>query len=189
MKKSIGANTFAFPVPAWAIGTYDDEGKPNVMTAAWAGICCSKPPCMAVSLRKATSTYDNLVARKAFTISMPSENHVRVIDSIGLVSGRDVDKFVTLGLTPARAEHVDAPFIEEFPVIIECRLLHTFEIGLHTQFIGEVMDIKADETVLDEKGRPDAEKVRPVMFSPGTRAYHGLGAFLGKAFSIGKEKK
>lgn len=188
MKKSIGANTIAFPVPAWAIGTYDEEGKPNVMTAAWAGICCSRPPCMAVSLRQATSTYGNLVARKAFTISIPSEKHVHEIDNIGVVSGRDVDKFATLGLTAARAEHVDAPFIEEFPVIIECRLLQTIEIGLHTQFIGEVMDIKADESVLDEKGHPDAEKVRPVIFSPGTRAYHGLGAFLGQAFSIGKEK-
>jgi flavin reductase (DIM6/NTAB) family NADH-FMN oxidoreductase RutF len=188
MKKSVGAKTIASPVPAWAIGTYDAEGKPNVMTAAWTGICCSRPPCMAVSLRKATSTYGNIVGRKAFTISIPSEKHVREIDHIGVVSGRDVDKFSTLGLTAARAEFVDAPFVEEFPVVIECKLLHTIEIGMHTQFIGEIMDVKADAAVLDEEGNPDVEKVRPVIFSPGNRAYHGLGDFLGQAFSIGKEK-
>ncbi len=187
-KKSLGAKTIAFPVPAWAIGTYDAEGKPNVMTAAWSGICCSRPPCMAVSLRQATSTYGNMVARQAFTISIPSENHVREIDHIGVVSGRDVDKFAALGLTAARAEHVDAPYIEEFPVIIECKVLHTIEIGLHTQFIGEILDVKVDEAVLDDKGQPDAGKVKPVVFSPGDRAYHGLGEFLGQAFSIGREK-
>jgi len=188
MKKSCGAKTIAFPTPAWAIGTYDAEGKANVMTAAWAGICCSRPPCMAVSLRKATSTYDNLVARGAFTISIPSERHVREIDHIGVVSGRDVDKFQKLGLTAAHAENVDAPYVKEFPVVIECKLLQKTELGLHTQFIGEIMDVKADESVLDAEGNPDVEKVRPVIFSPGNRAYHGLGDFLGAAFSIGREK-
>jgi len=189
MKQSTGAKTLAFPVPAWAIGTYDEDGKANVMTAAWAGICCSRPPCMAVSLRKATSTFGNLVSRKAFTISIPSEKYVREIDYIGVVSGRDVDKFEVLGLKAVAAEFVDAPFVEEFPVVIECKLLHTIEIGLHTQFIGEIMDVKADAEVLDDEGNPDAEKLRPVIFSPGTRAYHGLGEFLGKAFSIGREKR
>src|SRR5665648_292789 len=113
MKKSLGAKTIALPVPAWAIGTYDAEGKPNVMTAAWTGICCSRPPCMTVSLREATSSHGNIVARRAFTISIPSEGQVREIDYIGVVSGRDHDKFADLGLTPARAEHVDAPYIEE----------------------------------------------------------------------------
>jgi flavin reductase (DIM6/NTAB) family NADH-FMN oxidoreductase RutF len=187
MKRSLGAKTIAFPVPAWAIGTYDADGKPNVMTAAWTGICCSRPPCMAVSLREATSSHGNLVAREAFTISIPSDEQVREIDYIGVVSGRDRDKFADLGLTPARAEHVDAPYIEEFPVIIECKRLHTIELGLHTQFIGEVMDVKVEETVLDEKGQPDAAKVRPVVFSPGDRSYHGLGDYLGRAFSIGRK--
>ena len=188
MKKSLGAKTIAFPVPAWAIGTYNAEGRANVMTAAWAGICCSKPPCMAVSLREATSTHGNLVARQAFAISIPSEDQVREIDYIGLVSGRAHDKFTELGLTPARAEHVDAPYIEEFPVIIECKLLHTIELGLHTQFVGEIMDVKVEEAILDEKGQADSGKARPIVFSPSDRSYRGLGEFLGKAFSIGKEK-
>ena len=188
MKRSLGAKTIAFPSPAWAIGTYDSEGNPNVMTAAWAGICCSRPPAMAVSLRKATYSYGNIVARGAYTISIPSERFVREVDRIGVVSGRDVDKFAELGLTPARAEHVDAPYIEEFPVVIECKVIHTIEIGLHTQFIGEVMDVKVDEDVLDEQGQPATEKVKPFIFSMSDRSYHGIGELLGGAFSIGHEK-
>jgi flavin reductase (DIM6/NTAB) family NADH-FMN oxidoreductase RutF len=188
MKQSLGARTVAFPAPAWAIGTYDADGKANVMTAAWSNICCSQPPCMAVSIRAATSSYGNLIAREAFTISMPSEGQVTQIDYIGLVSGRDHDKFADLGLTPVKAEYVDAPYIEEFPIIIECKLLQKNELGLHTQFIGEVMDVKADESVLGERGHPDPAKVKPVIFSPGIRFYYGLGAYLGKAFSIGRDR-
>jgi flavin reductase (DIM6/NTAB) family NADH-FMN oxidoreductase RutF len=82
---------------------------------------------------------------------------------------------------------VDAPYVAEFPLILECRLLHTLEIGLHTQFIGEILDVKADEAVLDGEGTPDVEKIRPILFAPGTRAYHGLGKFLGTAFSVGRK--
>ena len=103
MKKSIGARTLPMPAPVWVVGTYDGEGKANVMTAAWVGICCSKPPCVAVSLRKATYSYGNIVARQAFTISVPSEQHVKTTDYWGLASGRDVDKFAKAGLTAVEA--------------------------------------------------------------------------------------
>jgi len=187
MKKSIGAGTLALPTPAWVVGTYDKEGRPNLMTAAWAGICCSKPPCIYVSLRKATYTYGNLMERKAFTASIPSENYAKEVDYIGIASGRDVDKFAHTGLTPTRSEVVDAPYVSEFPVILECKVIHTIEIGLHTEFIGEIMDVKADPSVLDGSNSPDIERVRPIIFSPGSRKYHGVGKYLGPAFSIGKE--
>jgi len=86
MKKSLGAKTLVYPTPVFVVGTYDAQGKPNVMTASWGGICCSRPPCVAVSLRKATYTYGNIVQRKAFTISIPSEAHVQAADHFGLVS-------------------------------------------------------------------------------------------------------
>jgi hypothetical protein len=117
MKKSFGARTLIFPTPVWVVGTYDPAGKPNVMTAAWGGICCSSPPCVAVSLRKATYTYGNIVERKAFTISVPSEGYAREVDYIGMVSGKNVDKFITSGLTPVRGSLVDAPHIGEFPLV------------------------------------------------------------------------
>jgi flavin reductase (DIM6/NTAB) family NADH-FMN oxidoreductase RutF len=187
MKQSIGAKTIAFPTPTWVVGTYDMNGKPNAMTAAWGGICCSNPPCINVSLRKATYSYAGIVENKAFTVSIPSEDFVKEADYFGIASGRDEDKFEASGLTPVRSELVAAPYIGEFPVIIECKLLHTLEIGLHTLFVGEILDIKADEFVIDENGNPDIEKVKPVIYGTGNRSYYSIGCNLGKAFSIGKE--
>ena len=187
MKKSMGARTLAYPTPVWIVGTYDAEGKPNIMAAAWAGICCSSPPCIYVSLRKATYSYNSIVERKAFTAGIPSEMHIKEADYFGIASGRDVDKFAKTGLTPVRSDLVDAPYVKEFPMVLECKLLHTVEIRLHTQFIGEILDVKADEETLGEKGLPDIMKVKPIVFAPETRAYHGIGGYLGKAFSIGKE--
>jgi len=187
MKTSVGAKTVVYPTPVFIVGTYDPEGKPNAMAAAWGGICCSRPPCVAVSLRKATYTYGNIVAREAFTISIPSEDYVKEADFFGLASGRDRDKFAATGLTPVQSKLVDAPYVDEFPFVLECKLLHTIEIGLHTQFIGEVVDIVAEESVLDQGGRLDIEKVRPFLFAPENRAYYGIGEFLGEAFSIGRQ--
>ena len=102
---SLGANTIAPITPVWVVGTFDRAGKPNVMTAAWAGICCSQPPCVYVSLRKATYTYDNLLKRKAFTISFPSEDYVKEADFFGIASGRDSDKFQATNLTPSKKRH------------------------------------------------------------------------------------
>ena len=187
MKKSFGAKTLVFPTPVWVVGTYDREGRPNAMSAAWGGICCSQPPCLAVSLRKATYTYGNIVARKAFTINVPSEAYARQADYFGIVSGKNVDKFAAAGLTPIRSSIVDAPYIEEFPLVVECRLLHSIEIGLHTQFVGEILDVKAEDSVFDGKGYVDIEKVRPILFEPEINTYHGVGKLLGRAFSMGKE--
>ena len=187
MKKSLGAKTLLYPTPVCVVGTYDQAGKPNAMTAAWAGICCSSPPCLAVSLRKATYTYGNIMERKAFTISLPSEDYVKQADYFGMASGRDEDKFSKAGLTPVKGELVDAPFVKEFPLALECKLLHSIEIGLHTEFIGEILDVKADEGCLGLDGLPDIEKIRPIMFSPEGRKYHGVGKLLGNAFSVGRE--
>jgi flavin reductase (DIM6/NTAB) family NADH-FMN oxidoreductase RutF len=187
MMKSIGASTLIYPTPAWVVGSYDKAGKPNGMTAAWGGICCSDPPSVAVSLRKATYTYGNVMARRAFTISVPSETQVRQADYFGLVTGRDVDKFAALGLTPVKSDLVDAPYVKEFPLVLECAVTHVFELGLHTQFVGRILDVKADESTLGTDGLPDMEKIRPIIFSPGNRLYYGVGSSLGYAFTMGKE--
>jgi flavin reductase (DIM6/NTAB) family NADH-FMN oxidoreductase RutF len=188
MKKSVGAKTIAHPSPVWVIGTYDGEGKANVSTIAWGGICCSSPPCVAISLRKATYSHGNIIGRKAFTVNVPSEKYLKETDYFGMVSGRNVDKFSESGLTSVKSELVDAPFVKEFPLVLECKLIHTIEIGLHTEFIGEIMDVKADDDVLGKDGLTDVEKLRPVVFAPDTAGYYGIGKFLGKAFSIGKKR-
>ncbi len=187
MKKSLGAKTLVYPTPVFVVGTYDKEGKPNVMTVAWGGICCSKPPCVAVSIRKATYTYGNVVEQKAFTVNIASESLVKETDYFGLVSGKSKDKFAVSGLTPVKSELVNAPYIQEFPFVLECKLLHTLEIGLHIQFIGEIVDVKADEAVIGEDGLPDITKIQPLTYAPQTGMYYGVGSVLGKSFSIGKE--
>jgi len=186
MKKSFGSKTLIYPTPVWCVGSYDTQGQPNVMTIAWGGICCSSPPCVTVSLRKATYTYGNIMAHEAYTLSVPSENHAAQADFFGMASGRDVDKFKKTGLTPVRSEIVAAPYVDEFPMILECKVIHHYEIGLHTHFVGEIMDVKVDASVLDNNGKPDIEKVRPMVFSPEVRTYHGVGKPVGKAFGMGK---
>ena len=189
MKKSMGAKTIIYPTPVLIIGTYDQNEKPNMMTVAWGGICCSKPPCVAISLRKATYTYHSIVEKEAFTVNIPPENYVKESDYVGFVSGKDEDKFAATGLTPVKSDIVDAPYVEEFPLILECKLLHTTEIGLHTQFIGEILDTKVDEEVLTSNTIVDIEKIKPIIFAPDNRSYYGVGQHLGKAFSIGKAIK
>ncbi len=187
MKRSIGAKPVLYPTPTLVVGTYDAQGKANVMTAAWGGICCSKPPCVAVSLRAATYSHGNIVARGAFTVSVPSRDHVREVDYFGVASGRDQDKFSQAGLTATASEVVDAPYVAEFPLILQCSLLKQVEIGLHTQFIGEIVEILAEEDCLDERGRVDVLKLRPFVYAPENMSYFALGENLGQAFSIGKE--
>ncbi len=187
MKKSLGTQTLAYPTPTWIVGSYDPDGRPNGMTAAWGGICNSKPPSVAVSLRKATYSYAHLVARRAFTINVPTESQVKQADYFGLASGRDTDKFAASGLTPVRSELVDAPYVDECLLVLECKVVQVLELGLHTLFVGEIVDVKADESILNDSGVPDAEKLKPIVFAPGTQRYYGLGACLGQAFAIGKE--
>ena len=186
MKKSMGAKTIVYPTPVFVVGTYNSDGMPNVMTAAWGGICCSVPPCVYVSLREATQTYHNILENEAYTISIPSAKHVKEADYFGMASGKDTDKFKNTGLTPVKSELVNAPYVEEFPFVVECKLIDTVKIGLHTQFIGEIQDIKVEETM--EAGSTSLiENIQPMVYSPDNQSYYGVGDFLGKAFSVGRE--
>ncbi len=183
MKKSLGAKTLLYPTPVLVVCTYDDKGNPNAMTAAWGGICCSEPPCIAISLQEARYTYDSLMSKKAFTINIPSEKYVKEADYFGIASGRKEDKFAKTGLTPVKSDLVDAPYIEEFPFNIECKILQVVPIGLHTQFIGEVLDIKVDESV---ENNDLIEQIKPLLFAPDNRVYYSVGNRVSKAFSAGK---
>ncbi len=188
MKKSLGAKTLVYPTPVFIVGTYNEEGKPNVMTAAWGGICCSSPPCVSVALRQAAHTYSNIVVKKCFTVSIPSEKNAREADYFGIVSGRNEDKFTITGLTPAKSDFVDAPYVQEFPLNLECKVIQSVEIGLHTQFIGEIVDVKID-AALAEGDDPIIEKIKPLLYAPDSKNYYGVGEEIGRAFSIGKDFK
>lgn len=186
MKKSLGAKTLLYPAPVFIVGSYDKEGKPNAMNAAWGGLCCSSPPCVAVALRKATYTYGNLMEKKAFTVNIPSEEYAREADYFGTVSGSKENKFDKTGLTPVKSELVDAPYIKEFPLNLECKILHIIEIGLHTQFIGEIIDVKIDASLQGNEQQPVIERLKPMLYAPDNNAYYGVGKYIGKAFSIGR---
>jgi len=188
MKFSLPAQTILLPSPVLVIGTYGPDGKPNIMTAAWGGIASSKPPCISVSLREATLSFHNIKQAGAFTVNIPSEKHLKEADFVGMVSGRECDKFGTTRLTPEKSRLVNAPIVKEFPYALECALLQQVDLGSHTMFIGNIVGMVADGDVLNSHKLPDIEKVRPILWgSFGTMAYYGIGSKLGDAFSVGKE--
>jgi flavin reductase (DIM6/NTAB) family NADH-FMN oxidoreductase RutF len=188
MKLSLPAQTILLPHPVLIIGTYGADGRPNIMNAAWGGIASSKPPQISVSLREATLTYHNIVHSKAFTVNIPSEKYLKEADFVGVVSGKEHDKFGEAHLTPERSKLVDAPIVKEFPYTLECKLVKQVDLGLHTMFVGEIVGMVADSEVLGANQLPDIEKVRPMLFgSLGNMAYYGIGERLGDAFSVGKE--
>ncbi|MDR1126432.1 MAG: flavin reductase family protein, partial [Deltaproteobacteria bacterium] len=167
-KKSIGAHPYLYPGPIMLVGTYDSNGKPNIAAIAWAGVCNAEPVLVGLAVRPSRYTHSAIVARKAFTVSFPTQDMVAATDFAGLASGRNIDKFTRAGLTPAASEVVDAPYVAECPVILECSLHQQIEFPSHTYFIGEVRDIKADQSCLSASGKyPDMMKFMPMAYDNG----------------------
>lgn len=181
MKQSIGPDTLLLPLPVVVVSTYDSDGKPNMMTASWTGIVNSQPAMVSVSLRKATYSYDSIIQNSAFTISLPSRKHLLETDYVGTKSGRREDKFATTSLTPVASDLVNAPYVSEFPLILECKLIRHEDLGLHTMFIAEIIDVKINKECLLPSGKPDIQAIAPVSYAHGEREYYQLGSFLGKA--------
>ncbi len=189
MKKSLGAQTLAFPLPAFLVGTYDPNDRPNIMTAAWGGIVCSEPPCLAVAVRPARWTHAGILKNQAFTVSIPDASLTAATDYAGIVSGKDHDKFAQAGLTATKSELVKAPYVEECPVVIECELYRTMELGTHTLFVGRILDVKAEERTIPARGGwLDIAAVDPILYNHGGH-YHRVGAPTGQAYAIGKTLK
>lgn len=189
MKKSLSTRPFAMPSPAWVVGTYGDNGEPDISTAGWAGICSGNPASLMVAFQKIRYTYANILRRRAFTVNIMAADQVVAVDYVGIAGGRDTDKFADTGWTPIKSELVDAPYVREAPLVIECSLLHSLDIGMHTLFVGKIEDTKAEEVVLGENGLPDIKKVNPLVFSFPEREYYAIGEYLGRAFSIGTNLK
>ncbi len=186
-KRSLGAKTIVPPSPVWIIGSYDKEGEPNIMTASWVGVCCSKPPCVTISLREATYTHGNIKENGAYTVNIPSVDNAASAAFAGTVSGRDRDKFKETGLTPVRSKLVNAPYVKEYPLNVECKLIKTVELGLHTMYIGEIIDVKSDTSILGENGMPDPEKLAPFIYSVGGWGFYATGDHIGSVGALAKE--
>lgn len=187
MKTRLDKKTVLYTHPVFIIGSYDKDDTPNIMAVSWGGICCSSPPCLAISLREATYTYHNIMDKMAFTASIPSSKFVKQSDYVGIYSGRDENKFKSTGLTPLKSEFVDAPYIDEFPMVLHCKVIKTVKIGLHTQFIGEIIEITADENVLNEKGQPDISLINPFIYDNASRAYFAVGDKISDAYANTKQ--
>ena len=183
MRKNFGAKPLSYPQPVFILATYNEDGTPNAMNAAWGGISASKALTMCIVARHKTT--ENILARKAFTVSMGTASTVAACDAVGIVSGKDVpDKVEKVGFHTVKSEFVDAPLIEELPMALECELL-SYDPETE-QLIGKIVNVSADESVLTD-GVIDPQKLRPITFDPVNSAYLVLGEKVGNAFSDGKQ--
>ncbi|WP_430817036.1 flavin reductase [Carboxylicivirga sp. RSCT41] len=183
-KRSVGPKGHIHPKPALVIGSYSEDGTPNIMTAAWAGIVNSTPMSIGVSIRPNRKSYENIMATKAFTVNVPSAGNVAHMDYAGNISGHDEDKFKAMNLTAVKGEFVNAPYIGEFPIVIECEVTEVVELGSHIQFIGKVIDTKVDERYLNSENQVDVEAINPVIY--GGEYYYGFGQRLARPWDAYK---
>ena len=185
MRKNFGAKCWLYPMPVLIVGTYDENGAPNAMNAAWGGIYDTN--LVMVCLADEHKTTENIRKNGAFTISFATESTVAPCDYVGIVSANDEpNKFEKAGFHAEKSEFVNAPIIKELPMTVECRLAKFTEDGI---CIGEIVNISADECVLDENGKIDAKKLQPIIYDSVSHAYWGFGEKVGQAFSDGKSIK
>ena len=168
MRKNFGAKPYTYPQPVFMIATYDENGTPDVMNAAWGGISEGNELSMCIS--EGHKTTKNLLARKAFTVSMADAPHMTACDYVGIVSANKVpDKFEKAGFHAVKSEFVDAPLIEELAVAVECRL-KSYDAKT-CRLVGEIVNVSVDEKVLDENGNVDIAKAQPITFDPVNNKY------------------
>ncbi len=177
-----------YPIPAVMVSCYDpDTGRPNIFTVAWTGTICSDPPMVSISVRRERFSYGLICRTQEFVINLTTEKLARAADFCGVRSGRDIDKFEALGLTPGKSCKIDTPTVDESPVSIECRVTQTIELGSHVMFLAEMVCVQADEAYMDEKNTFHLEDARPIAYSHGT--YYALGRPLGQfGFSVMKDR-
>ncbi|WP_295210637.1 flavin reductase family protein [Ruminococcus sp.] len=182
-RKNLGAKPYLFPQPVMMIGTYDKDGNPNVMNAAWGGIVGADKIIVDLGSHKTT---DNIMLKKAFTISIADVDHVIACDYVGIVSANsDPDKFKKTGFTAEKSEFVDAPIIKELPLALECELVTVYEGG---KYLGTIKNVSADESIL-ENGNVSLEKFFPITFDMAGNNYYRLGEKVGNAFKDGAALK
>ena len=185
MRKNFGSQHWLFPQPVLMIATYNEDGTPDIMNAAWGGISDSDE--ISISISNTHKTAENLLKRGAFTVSFATVDQVAACDYVGLVSGNKVsDKFARAGFHAVKSEFVDAPLVEELPMALECRVR---SYDTETDILkGEIVNVSADETILTD-GKIDPAKLRPIVFDPVNHDYLELGAKAGKAFGEGNKIK
>lgn len=175
-----------YPLPVVLVSTASGDGRQNLFTVAWTGTICSDPPMVSISVRPERYSYDMIRESGEFVINLTTEKLAFATDYCGVRSGRDVDKWKEMGLTPVMGTLGKAPLVKESPVNIECRVTEVKELGTHHMFLAEVAAVHADESYMDEKGKFDLAKAQPIVYSHGT--YYTVGRPLG-TFGYSVRKK
>lgn len=175
-----------YPVPAVMVSCADREGRNNIITVAWTGTICSDPAMVSISVCPERYSYDMIRKTKEFVINLTTKDLTYATDWCGVKSGRDVDKFKEMKLTAAKGNQLlYAPIIVESPVNIECKVIETAELGSHTMFIAEVLDVMVSEKYMNESGKFELNKLGLVAYSHGE--YFALGERIGKfGYSVKK---
>jgi flavin reductase (DIM6/NTAB) family NADH-FMN oxidoreductase RutF len=182
MRKNFGAKEMCYPMPVFIIGTYNEDGTPNAMNAAWGGV--TEEAQLTICVDAEHKTARNVLARKAFTVSMGTAQYVTACDYVGIVSGnKEPDKFAKAGFHATKSQFVDAPLIDELPMALECEMLSYDPESCH--LVGRVVNVCVDEAYLDTNGKVDVAKLRPITYDPVHHSYLELGEKVGQAFHDG----
>ena len=186
MRKNFGAKAMCYPMPVFIIGTYNADGTPNAMNAAWGGI--SEETEIMICVDAAHKTAENLLTRKAFTVSMATAKYLTACDYVGIVSGnKEPEKFSKAGFHATKSAFVDAPLIDELPMALECEVL-SYDAET-CRLVGRIVNVCADESVLGENGKVDVSKLQPITYDPMNHHYLVLGEKVGQAFHDGAALK
>ena len=187
MKKSLKLRAVVSPTPAIIAAAYDENGKAAACTLAFYTPTSHKPPCLTIAINATAKrkTLKSILHSGAFTVGYPSIEQVAEADWIGMASGYEHDKIAEVGWTTTKAEKINAPVINELKLTIECKVVNTVTIGRHTQITGEVVNIQADESIIDVRGKYDIAKLNPIIYDEEQFAYHTVGAKTADAFKTG----
>lgn len=185
-KTTFKPGNMLYPVPAVMVSTKGTDGKFNILTIAWAGTVNSDPPMVSISVRKNRYSYKALEETGEFVVNLTTKELVRATDFCGVRSGADIDKFKECKLTPLKSSKISAPGIAESPVNIECKVISKTDLGSHTMFVAEVVNVTVDDEYMDEKGKFDLAKAELIAYSHGE--YYSLGEKLG-TFGYSVKKK
>lgn len=177
MRRAV-SESFVFPCPLALLTCRGPDGRDNIITLAWVGVACSDPPMVTAAIRPQRFSHPMVMSSGQFVLNIPTKDMLAKTDFCGMHSGRDTDKFAETGFTAVDAEAVDAPVIAECPYAVECRVEHVLRLGTHDLFVARVVAAHADESVVNEKGKLDYEKVDPVAYCP--HRYFSLGDYLGR---------
>lgn len=187
MKVNVKNHTMMYPAPAVVASAYDEEGRADACTLAFATMCSHHPPAVMIAINSTLKrkTLKSILQTKEFCLGFPSVEHMAEVDYLGIESGYNADKIAKINYTPVKGEKVNAPIIDEFKVSLECRVMHVAEVGSHTQITGEIVNVQADESVLNDKNKIDFRLLDPLAYDDITHSYYKTGDKIADAFKAG----